>query len=58
MKDDRCFEWMERFVRTLETRWDTLIEWYSQDLKEHKALQWVCFGALRGDEKLALQAAL
>ncbi len=57
LKDKRCFEWMERFVRTFEMRWNTLIDWYQADGDRGKAWEWTCFGALRGDEQLALEAA-
>jgi hypothetical protein len=37
LKDERCFEWMERFVRAFETQWKPLIDWYSTNKNQLSA---------------------
>jgi hypothetical protein len=54
-KDDRCFEWIGRFVHAFEKEWDELIGWYGGNTK--KAHEWMAFAALRGDRRNALQLA-
>jgi hypothetical protein len=54
---EKGFEWMERFVHTFQTRWDELIAWCQKDGRAGKALEWMCFAAVHGDQKQALEAA-
>jgi hypothetical protein len=53
----RSYEEMERFVRTFETRWGRLIEWYKAEHNHDKQLEWTCFAALHEDVDKALEAA-
>jgi hypothetical protein len=50
-------ELMERFVRTFETRWGPLIEWYAAESNEEKSLEWNRFAVERGDLNRALPVA-
>jgi hypothetical protein len=52
------FECMERFVRTFETRWDQLINWYAAESNQEKMIEWCQFAVARGDEKRAENVAL
>ncbi len=55
--DERCAEWMERFVCTFEAHWSTLIDYYKKQRNTTKWLEWICFAAMRGDGKCAALAA-
>ncbi len=53
----KSYDCMERFVNTFDARWKELIEWYKADKNEAKRLEWMCFGAVRGDQLNAHAAA-